>query len=558
MAEPTIKLGGGNWAGKSDNLLGYYKEGERFYKQDFTFSRSTTGTYTDSDGYIQEMPYNLALYSEEFNNAAYSLTESSITANAINSPIGTLTADKLVENTSNDLHRVGQGSISVISGEVYTFSFYVKAAERNELELQRINTSGTVFNSISVTTANLTNGTLSVGSNVTASSIENVGSGWYRISISLTAIANGSGGFNIGMQKNGSVFYQGDGVSGVYVWGFQAVKGTSAKTYFPTTTRLNMPRVDYLNNSNGSLILESQRTNVFTESNNYTGWNGYQATSNTTTAPDGNSVLFLDFEDVRMFPTTTISSGTEYTSSIYLKANKVADVKLRNARNEDTIISLTTDWVRYELTATSNATSTNALLIDARFSQGLGASDLEIALFGGQIEQGSYATTLINTSGSSVTRNADACSISNVADRIGQTEGVIFIDFELQTTGEDFVIMNLYNTSSASNGIYFYLDGSNLLKAYCDNSGNQVLISSGVLSEGRFKAAFAYKENDFAFYLNGSLIGVDNSGTVPTCGALRLENYQNSPTYQEKTKVYQAQIYNTRLSNSELATLTTL
>ena len=50
MAEPTIQLGGGNWAGKTDNLLGYYKEGERFYKQDFTFSRSTTGTYTDSGG----------------------------------------------------------------------------------------------------------------------------------------------------------------------------------------------------------------------------------------------------------------------------------------------------------------------------------------------------------------------------------------------------------------------------------------------------------------------------------------------------------------------------
>ena len=52
MAEPTIQLGGGNWAGKTDNLLGYYKKGERFYKQDFTFSRSTTGTYTDKDGYM--------------------------------------------------------------------------------------------------------------------------------------------------------------------------------------------------------------------------------------------------------------------------------------------------------------------------------------------------------------------------------------------------------------------------------------------------------------------------------------------------------------------------
>ena len=26
MAEPTIQLGGGNWAGKTDNLLGYYEQ----------------------------------------------------------------------------------------------------------------------------------------------------------------------------------------------------------------------------------------------------------------------------------------------------------------------------------------------------------------------------------------------------------------------------------------------------------------------------------------------------------------------------------------------------
>ena len=185
---------------------------------------------------------NLALYSSEFDNAAYSLTESSITANASTSPDGTENADKLVEAATSNIHRVGQGSISVTSGQVYTFSFYVKAAERDELELQRINTSGIVFNSISVTTADLTNGTLSVGSNVTASNIASVGDGWYRISISLTAIATGSGGLNIGMEKDGNVSYVGDGVSGVYLYGFQCELGSYPTSYIPTsgtaTTRL--------------------------------------------------------------------------------------------------------------------------------------------------------------------------------------------------------------------------------------------------------------------------------------------------------------------------------
>ena len=132
----------------------------------------------------------------------------------------------------------------------------------------------------------------------------------------------------------------------------------------------------------GSWLWEPQSTNLFLQSEIFTSWNGYQATSNTTASPDGNSVLFLDFEDVRMFPTTTISSSTEYTSSIYLKANKVADVKFRNAAGQDTVISLTTNWVRYELTATSNSTATNALLIDARFSQGLGRKWFRNCLMG--------------------------------------------------------------------------------------------------------------------------------------------------------------------------------
>jgi hypothetical protein len=177
---------------------------------------------------------NLATYSQDFSNAVYSLTSSSITANAATSPDGTTNADKLVEDATTNLHRVGQGSIPVTSGQVYTFSFYAKAAERDELELQRINTSGTVFNSISVTTADLTLGTLSVGSNVTSSSINSVGDGWYRISISLTAIASGSGGLNIGMEEDGNVSYLGDGVSGVYLYGFQAEQGSYATSIINT------------------------------------------------------------------------------------------------------------------------------------------------------------------------------------------------------------------------------------------------------------------------------------------------------------------------------------
>jgi hypothetical protein len=141
---------------------------------------------------------------------------------------------------------------------------------------------------------------------------------------------------------------------------------------------------------------------------------------------------------------------------------------------------------------------------------------------------------------------------------IGQTEGTLFVEFDILTTGEDMAIMNLYNETTPANSIYFYLNSSNVLSAYVDNSGTQASPSSGVLTKGVYKAAIAYKANDFAFYINGSLVGSDVSGSVPTCGAIRMENYNAVPTYQEKTAIKQMALFQERLTNAELATLTTI
>jgi hypothetical protein len=252
----TLKFGNGQWATKVGSTLAYNDEGGNFKPLPFNFTRSTGGTRVNKDGLIEVVTNNkpridflndsngalllepqrsnLALYSNDLSNAAWDKSYSTITSNAAISPDGTTNANKVVETTDTGLHRAGQGAIAVTSGQVYTFSFYAKAAERNELELQRINTSGTVFNNISVTTADLILGTLSVGLNVTSSSINSVGDGWYRISLSLTAIATGSGGLNIGMQKDGNVSYLGDGTSGVYIYGFQAEQGSYATSYIPT------------------------------------------------------------------------------------------------------------------------------------------------------------------------------------------------------------------------------------------------------------------------------------------------------------------------------------
>jgi hypothetical protein len=326
--------------------------------------------------------------------------------------------------------------------------------------------------------------------------------------------------------------------------------------------RLNYPLIDGVVNGCPSLLLEPQRTNLalYSEQINNTGFwaltNSGTITANSTISPDGYQnadTLNAGAASSQVQGAIVGTSGAVYTVSIWVKRiTGTGNVFLRAVENTNTLIAVTSDWQRFTATVTSTTTT-------IRIGINLATSGDAVAVWGGQIEAGAYATSYIGpTLGASVTRGADAVSKTGISSLIGQTEGVIFIDFEIQTSGQDMAVMNIYNGTTPANSMYFYLNSSNVLVGYVDNSGTQVTISTGVLAQGRYKAALAYKSNDFAFYLNGSLIGVDVSGTVPTCNALRLENYAPSPTYQEKIAVNQAILFKTRLSNAELATLTTL
>jgi len=571
---------------------------------DLTFTRASSATRVNAEGLIEEVPVNKFKYSEQFDNAVYSLTSSSITANAINSPIGTLTADKLVENTENNLHRVGQGAIAVTSGQVYTFSFYAKAAERNELELQRINTSGTVFNSINVTTADLTNGTLSVGSNVTASNIESVGDGWYRISISLTAIATGSGGLNIGMQKDGNVLYAGDGFSGVYLWGFQMNSGSTAKPYFPTTDRLNVPRLDYSGGAScASLLLEPQRSNLITYSESFDNafWDKIRGniTSNALISPDGtlSADLFTSIDNATAYVQNNASitvSGSKQSISLFVKKGSTNwcylllwdgtangcyqyfDIENGVSGDEDTFGSGVTvdttnietypnDW--YRISVTYNCSIAN---LKARISQTNGNSDVlsdtgaTIYIWGFQVESNSsYPTSYIpSNSGSQTTRIADACYGAGDASTFNDSEGVLMVEakvLDFSTSNSWISISQEANVNNNQFNLRF-VASSNLIQAVSRAGGlGQDVVLQYTLSDKTIinKIAIKYKLNDWALWVNGVEVDTETSSNAFTPNSLDVLDFHrgnNSNYFYGKTK--QLQVYNTALTDSELETLT--
>jgi hypothetical protein len=178
---------------------------------------------------IEEQRTNLVTYSEEFDNAAWTKSRLTITANTVIAPDGALTGDKLVETTETGVHQVLQG-VTCTSGVTYTYSCYVKAAERTSAT---ITLASTAFPTTRIL-VNISAKTISTDSGTpVASSVSDVGGGWLRVSVTQTATATGNGNGQTGVY-NGANSYTGDGYSGIYIWGAQLEAGAFPTSYIQT------------------------------------------------------------------------------------------------------------------------------------------------------------------------------------------------------------------------------------------------------------------------------------------------------------------------------------
>jgi hypothetical protein len=154
---------------------------------------------------------NLLTKTEQFDDAAWTKVRATVTANSTAAPDGTLTADKLVEDTTaSNSHFCTVNNSS--SGQ-HTLTVYAKAGERDWLILASagFTTNAAWFD--------LSTGETGSRGGFSASSIVPVGNGWYRCSATIASLG-GSFSFVIGLATADNIFtYTGDGTSGIYIWG---------------------------------------------------------------------------------------------------------------------------------------------------------------------------------------------------------------------------------------------------------------------------------------------------------------------------------------------------
>jgi hypothetical protein len=185
---------------------------------------------------IEEQRVNLLTYSEQFDNAAWTKSAISITANTVVAPDGTLTADVLIEDTSTGSHQLTRSSnLSFSSGTAYTLTFFAKQNGRSRINIAA-DVGASTFPAAANAIYDLSTGTIvSTGASATAS-IVSAGNGWYRCSLTATATATAGSrpGYYIQLTSSGNVSYTGDGFSGIYLWGAQLEAGAFATSYIPT------------------------------------------------------------------------------------------------------------------------------------------------------------------------------------------------------------------------------------------------------------------------------------------------------------------------------------
>lgn len=172
---------------------------------------------------------NLLLYSEILGNGNWLTTRASTLSNAVAAPDGTLTADKLVEDTTaTSSHAIRQVVPLESGGGAVTLSTYLKAGERKIARLRLDDNVGFLADVI----VDLTSGA-KVGGSTLGWAISPEGSGWYRVSITVTtnAAATTASAAIWLYDDAGSRDYTGDGVSGLYIWGTQLEEGSTLTDY---------------------------------------------------------------------------------------------------------------------------------------------------------------------------------------------------------------------------------------------------------------------------------------------------------------------------------------
>ena len=251
---------------------------------------------------------------------------------------------------------------------------------------------------------------------------------------------------------------------------------------------------------------------------------------------------------------STQSNSTQYTLSCYAKRNDSGTQNVGffvdGSGAVDSQFALTSTWQRFTYTYTSTNTSYAGLA---------GLSGADVSVYGMQVEAGSYATSLIHTSGSAVTRSADAANNAGNSDLINSTEGVLYA--EIKALADDGTNRRLsLSDGSDTNRINLMYTATNnqIVINYRVAGTTQVSLNKVFEDVTEFhKVALRWQSGNFSYYADGQEISTDSNTTMisaNTLNTLRLEDPTGANDMYANVK--SVMVFKEALTDLELEKLT--
>jgi hypothetical protein len=366
---------------------------------------------------------------------------------------------------------------------------------------------------------------------------------------------------------------------------------------------IDTPAIEY--NTDGTykgLLVEPASTNICKQSENInTTWGtiGSTPTQSTEETPDGDTsnkyIKLIDDNgggtgSVLVAQTIAVTAGTKYTASVFLKADQLAFAFIRaeaydvltagdqffglsgagslgTASNLDdsSIEAYPNGWYRCSITWTQGASDTSFNLqikvadsISNRTVDKDGTSS--IFVWGAQVEASPIATSYIPTTTASVTRVKDDITQTSASSLIGQSEGTLYVEVDWKATSGATQILLSVNDGSANNRMQIYNTSGSELSMFAEANGIPLTNQgqSSTAYTGIQKIAFAYAEDDFELYRNGSSISSDTTGSLAALATMTdidLGQYHNA-FLQANMHIRAVALYKTRLTDDQLADLT--
>jgi hypothetical protein len=366
------------------------------------------------------------------------------------------------------------------------------------------------------------------------------------------------------------------------------------------TAGVNEPRFDHdpITGQSLGLLIEEQRTNLLTYSDDFNSWTKFLASvsSNTATAPDGNTTADTIIQNAGSIQTAVrqdvsgLADNTTYTFSIFLKA---AGIQLNNITLQfynkantfhgskilncftgtlsgsdfvgtSSVVSYGNGWYRLIITnlgSGTGATTPNVRIITTSIGNGTSG----IYLWGAQLEQGAFPTSYIPTTSSTVTRSADTANIANISSFFNASEGTLFVDSEMPyQTNLKFPSIGFTRGAGSGNTIQFFYTNANipyvqfLVRDTAGGRGQDIYLASPNQTVGVYKKFIGtYKVGEYNFYFDGKYVGRTTPNKNLPSSLSMLEIGTNSPFNFDRLNGHIRRItyYPIQLTNQQLINL---